>query len=505
MKPETNKQIFTCYIKTLSPVHIGCDEVYEPTGFVMNEQARQMVVFNPVDFISTLSEDDRARFNDICSKGTVSSILEIYKFLRNRTATGRKVNVCNGFVDHYKKTLDMNVSNEKRIQQELNSFSIPRTSFSSSDQRPYIPGSSVKGSLRTAYLNLLEKKKHLSSSQRFNKGQDLEKALMNYRGTDDDPFRLVKVSDFMPVGDAKTKIIYGVNVKKKVSDKEPQGGAFFFEIIHPGAIFEGTIRVETPLKGAGIRIPVELETLLNGASEFYLSEKKREDRELSIIGIPSSFLCDENAVLVRCGRHSGAESVTVNGHRSIKIMGKKGEKQNYLPRATTFWLTSDVKKPAITKELQPFGWAELHKITDDSKKTLSVKEQEYQNALALERKKKIHEAQRQQQLRIELAEAKEKKAREAEEKQLAEEQRQAELDAMSPEERMLAEFENPAILENRVVEIFNKIDEFPEDIKNLAAEAMKKYWKTNNKWVVKKKKQKQWVKIQKIKAILGEE
>ena len=32
-----NKQTFKCYIKTLSPIHVECDEVYEPTGFVMDE------------------------------------------------------------------------------------------------------------------------------------------------------------------------------------------------------------------------------------------------------------------------------------------------------------------------------------------------------------------------------------------------------------------------------------------------------------------------------------
>ncbi len=150
MSQNTSKQIFKCYIKTRSPVHIGCDEVYEPTGFVMNEKVKQIVVFNPFEFIGELSETERNEFNAICSKGTVLSILEMYKFLRNKRAEGRTVDVCNGFVKHYNKTLSMNTVNEKA----LNSFSLPRTSFISSDQRPYLPGSSIKGSLRTAYLNL---------------------------------------------------------------------------------------------------------------------------------------------------------------------------------------------------------------------------------------------------------------------------------------------------------------------------------------------------------------
>ncbi|NLA75012.1 MAG: hypothetical protein GX846_06050, partial [Deltaproteobacteria bacterium] len=38
------------YIKTISPIHIGCDEVYEPTGFAIDEKSNQMVVFDPFVF-----------------------------------------------------------------------------------------------------------------------------------------------------------------------------------------------------------------------------------------------------------------------------------------------------------------------------------------------------------------------------------------------------------------------------------------------------------------------
>ena len=48
------KQIFRCYLRTLAPVHIGSDEVYEPMGFVINENTKQMTVFEPVKFFSQL-------------------------------------------------------------------------------------------------------------------------------------------------------------------------------------------------------------------------------------------------------------------------------------------------------------------------------------------------------------------------------------------------------------------------------------------------------------------
>jgi CRISPR/Cas system CSM-associated protein Csm5 (group 7 of RAMP superfamily) len=38
----------TFYIKILSPVHIGCDEVYEPAGFIVNEQTEHLPPLIPL-------------------------------------------------------------------------------------------------------------------------------------------------------------------------------------------------------------------------------------------------------------------------------------------------------------------------------------------------------------------------------------------------------------------------------------------------------------------------
>ena len=496
------KTILKCCIKTLSPMHIGCDEVYEPSGFVIDELNRQMTVFNFVDFIESLNETDSYRFNDICAKGTVESILELYKFLRNRSVAGRKIDVCKGFIDNYTKTLSINIRNADKIQKELNNFIISRTAFLQSDQRPYLPGSSIKGALRTAYLNLLEKKKKLANQNKFQKGQQLEQALMNYTGIHDDPFRLVKVSDFMPVGNVRTKIVYGVNVKKKKTDKSPRGIPSFFEIIKPGSIFQGSITVETPMQGDGIQLAINADTLLKSASEFYVSENKRENLELQAVGISSASYNDPETVLLRCGRHSGAEAVTIKGHRSIKIMGGKGEKPKYKSRTTTFWLASESKKTVNTKNLVPFGWAGINIVTDNLEKTLTDMELEYKKKIKTEKQiihAKIENLKIEKQKR---AEAKAKQLMEAEEKRKAKEERKKQLKCMTPEQRFAAELEDPDITENRVVEIFNKLDEFQHEQQKIIALALQKYWTSKNKWKKRNCSKKQWKKIQKIKGIL---
>lgn len=496
MRTDTSKQIFRCFIKILSPIHIGCDEVYDPTGFVVDEAARKLVVFNPIYFIGELSDEERAKFSNICAKGSISSILEVYKFLRGKKSEGTLVDVCEDFVAHYQKTLSIPIENEKRIQQELNRFSIPRTAFSSLDQRPYIPGSGIKGALRTALLNFMENKKKLSESGKNYKSHELEQKLMDYSGISDDPFRMVKVSDFMPVGRTKTKIVYGVNEKKKVTDRPARGQALIFEVIQPGSIFTGLISVEKPMKGAVINRPVSLDELLKSSAIFYEKEKLREDNELKAVGISPFELKDEEiGVLLRCGRHSGAESVTITGHRSIKIMGKRGERPKSLNHATTFWLASNVRVPKIKTNLQPFGWLHLFELTDRLSKEFHEKEQAFKKELVFEQEVRRHEAERQLELQRQAEEYEEREAKKIEEKRIAEEKRKKELAAMSPEELDLAAFDTGKITEEQVNIIYKKLDDFSDENRAKFAQRLRDYWVGHKRWTKTEVGKKQWKKV----------
>jgi CRISPR-associated protein Csm5 len=494
-------------IETVSPIHIGCDEVYEPTGFVLDENKQQMIVFDPPFFISQIEDADKAKFAQICAKGTVASILEIYQFMRNKNVEGRMVDVCNDFVEHYRQTLTLPLDNDRNIQQNLNNFAIPRTAFCAVDQRPYIPGSAIKGALRTAYLNLMESEKKLSKRGKERNARNLEQRLMEYDGIPTDPFRMVKVSDFIPMGETRTRIVYGVNEKKKQTDRDARGLPLIFEVVPPGSGFVGTITVDAPLHGSGISKSVSIEKLLNSSTVFYRKEKRREDKELGNIGVVinsdyARYQDQNNTFLVRVGRHSGAESVTIEGHRNIKIMMGKGDKPKYLDHATTLWLASETRRPIDRDGLQPFGWVQLSRLTDDSLKEFQIEEQDWQLKQDRNRLLQQAESKRKAELKRQSDEEVKRQALEEVERRKKEEWRKAELEAMTPEEREIVEIRDPSVLESRVVEIFNRIDEFSEENKKALAITLKSYWETHGKWVQGSKKQR--LKVKKIKGILGE-
>lgn len=497
------KEFFSCYIKILSPVHIGCDEVYEPMGFLVNEQQKILTVFDPVSFISSLEDMEQQKFIAIASRGDLSSILEIYHFLQGRNHPGRTIDLCQGFIERYRTTLSIPKNDQKKIQQDLNQFKIERTSFLAGDQRPYIPGTSIKGSIRTAYLNMINKKKKLTEEKGRYAHNNLEKKLLD--GTfETDPFRLVKVSDFHPVGDIRTKIVFAVNEKKKESIHDARGPYQILETILPGAVFEGSIIIEDPPEKSGIKRPLTKEIMIKCLNNFYYSEKNREESELASINITPEIHFDTQNAPLRIGRHSGAESVTIEGHRSIKILGKKGDPPRNGKKATTFWLSSEQSKPSDKKALLPFGWCELTELTEKDNERFKEQEIAFQTQWAEDkqaqkeaREGQARELQRQEELK------KEKEAEEQRQREEAE-RRKAEWDAMSSEDRVIAELNEPEISENRVVDIFNQLESFPEEKRGDIAMGIKNYWVANNKWIAKTCTKKQKEKVNKIKSILGE-
>lgn len=359
------------YIKILSPVHIGCDEVYEPSGFVVNEEAETLTAFDPLDFFRNLDAQTKERYAAICGKGSIESIAEFYKFMRNRQFEGSsvKVKLSKEFVNHYRESMGKNI---RDFQKELNQFSIARTSFNPITQKPYIPGTTVKGALRTACLNELAKSKTITLDRNDKKrAETLEKKLLDYQTLEKDPFRLLKVSDFHPVGLCSTKIVYAVNEKKKDSSRFQARGPYQLqEIIEPGAVFTGTIQVLEPLAREAIKNPLKNEEVIGNAKIFYAKEMNRENDELTTAGIETFSATDGNdPCLLRLGRHSGAESITIDGYRNIKIMKQKGAK-DYADKSTTFWLASNASTGYRKNNLLPFGWVALGVLTGELRKNI---------------------------------------------------------------------------------------------------------------------------------------
>jgi len=507
-------QTIPIQLTVMSPISIGCDEVYEPTGLVVDRENGELVSFETAEFLEMLDSDALGQFSAICAKGTIESLLELMQFMdRNRDlAQGERAALASGFAEHYQQVLTL-PRNRKTIQQNLNNFKIGRTAFNGHTGLPYIPGSSIKGAIRTAVLNLRQQK---TSVRRQQDEKRLQTTLLG-GSFDSDPLRLVKVSDFVPVEEVKRKILYAVNLKKRPTEKDSQGPPQLLEVVEPGARFIGSITLIAPDRKSTVRKPLTRKELTEAMSVFYQGEGRREDRELRGIGGGKQERSTEEAgIPLRIGRHSGAECVTVAGHRAIKVSppGKKPGKP--ADGATTLWLAAERKKPTSAKGLRPFGWVELLLLAGEEGAVLR------KNAVAvLEKREQIMKDQV-ERLRLEEEErairlAEEKAA--AEKRQAEESAKQAEAaaqkeqwQAMSEEERDLAciRTDDAALLndpnnaKDPIPVIWPKMDALNPEHQQAFAAAFKERWQKEGKWNVKKKKKKQFEKVQKVKTILGE-
>lgn len=366
-------------LHVLSPVNIGCDEVYEPTGFVIDQERKSLIEFDPIEFVQSLSPEKRQAFSGVCSG---DNLLPVFKFIKNNYTPlpgSREVEIVPELITHYQKVITMPSYSKEAV---INQFTMNRTAFNLQTNRPYVPGSSLKGAMRTAYLSGLAGAGYYEHLSKYLEGTaPLEGAIRGYAGKAselekellqgsflEDPFSALKISDLLPTDRVKTKLLYAVNKKKKASDRETKaqsGPPQILEVLMPGSVFEGTMCLEDSL--TRIKNPLNREKLLLATNKHYSRVFKREFEVKNELGFIMPQLGDfrkaqkKTAFLVRLGRHSGAEAVTIEGNRKIKIMQGPGRAAIIKDEATTVWLAAEDRKGDIGTMI-PFGWAVLEVI-----------------------------------------------------------------------------------------------------------------------------------------------
>ena len=385
--------LFSCRLAVtpLSPVHIGSGEDMDPTSYVMDADA--LYEFSSSALAAVLDEADRNRLLGLVEGAQGERVLTgVRKFLFERrdgliAHASRAVQAATGVRELYELRIGTVAQTETKA---INKLEIERT-FSHPDTRiPILPGSSLKGAIRTALLNEENEGRGLEGGEDSRK---LQQRLFNYWGFETDPMRLVHVEDAMGSGGlamddltADTAIVFAVNRKKrKITDKggrevrsqaEQKGLYQTLEVVPAlrGRAFRGGLRLHcTDLRNG--RMPrADLRwtaaDIAGACNRFYRRSFARETEALRERGLLDERwydavqrlkeeglgdLLDSNrAFLLRVGRHSSAESVTLDGVRSIQIKTPKDQEDRYEEEATTWWLASD--HIDASSGLLPFGW-----------------------------------------------------------------------------------------------------------------------------------------------------
>jgi len=342
------------YCITLTPVHIGTGEVIEPFNYHIKDDV--LYFLNISKFLIEVEKEVKEKFLKIIE---INDIIGLRKFIREN------INLDKYSV--FKIKVKSEISKEYEIKKDdlRNQLLIYPFIRNSIKNTPYIPGSSLKGAIRTAVLNYFLQKEDLNkikekikTEKLKQKSKKIEKLILKYNTTDEDPFRVLKISDADLSKDSTfVAEVFNYNPKNsRFNSMDIRIEMTDAELVNKKIEFEIDI---TLLQEAKVSIPLNMEIIKEACNQFYkkiaLYEYEKfykyhpELKEVSIRLLNIIEGISGNSFVVRLGRFSHAESMTLEGLRKILIRSK-GRK-------------SFIQEEGATRNLAlkkyPLGWIKI--------------------------------------------------------------------------------------------------------------------------------------------------
>lgn len=345
-------KIYKIRFTALSPIHIGTGEDFEPTNYVIDNNEKgnpRLYEFDEGLFYRALSEEQKREFTKIVSEVNASARFKLYDFIYKNRAIAknvafRNIEVLSKVAEEYTRKIGKVVQREGGGKNVFNDFRISKTYTAPNTHKPVILGSSLKGSISTAYQEALLKQLRDYS--------EVEQLML--RPTKENLFKNFLIADATPIKQG-TFVGYTVNIKR---NKEPRSSD---ESLKPKLqAISATSEFETTIK---CKESLSFEEIAKSCNDHYLplfkSQFDFKTDEFTRKAIDESFIEKyekwnpaNNQFLLKVGKHSGARAVTVDGVRNIKIMTGKGRPPRYETEETTVWLRGGGR----SDRLIPFGW-----------------------------------------------------------------------------------------------------------------------------------------------------
>jgi CRISPR-associated protein Csm5 len=337
----------------LTPVHIGSGWEIDPTEFTIHEN--QLLHFSPTRVLNSLGTEDAGRLVRLLSDANLNTL---QSFLRSHLDPENhgieKIDVSKGFKDGF--TLRASAPDSR-----FRVFMMPRNDHLG---QVYMPGSSIKGAIRTAVVNHFANiepgtrnavREALRRAPDRDRAETLEASALNRSKsqTERDVFRLVDVED-VALPENSTRIDRVVNVHP---DRQgPEGIQIWVERMKARSessqppSFSVALHIDTrAMEHERVRSllgrTLDIDTIIKACNRFYwkrmVSEAEKFDGKSSpgdttwkalyslfprgrkpdgdIVAIEPSkpYWCttEKKRMLMRVGRFSHFESLSVDEHR----------------------------------------------------------------------------------------------------------------------------------------------------------------------------------------------
>ncbi len=310
----------------LSPLHIGTGNQIEPFDYVIKNGRLYRISLE--DFLCQLSEERRKIFEDIVDSGSLNRIRKyIIEEINLQKYSAYSVEVIEKIERLYLSKID-------DIQNQLLIDPFIRTG---TENRPYIPGSSIKGSIRTALISEIAQNSNLPRPKGYREESEFESRILGCTGREkNDPFRGIKITDGMLAPDS-TIISQVTNVTRdRNRNLQPNNIQLICEVTRSKVSgksieFESKLTIDTNLSSADyLSKSFTIGQIGEACNSFYKDKLRVEDEKFyaasAVSDISNSLLNEEmedGSFLMRLGRFSGVESVTLDKYRNPRPPGKK--------------------------------------------------------------------------------------------------------------------------------------------------------------------------------------
>ena len=349
-------------LAVLSPLAVTTGDCYTDIDFTVKNE--NFLFIGAKNLIKLLTKKGQTgRVYQLLNRTDVRSVQELRKLV-NTVATEEEavylLPADDDFVEAYRKSLtDLNKS--LKTLNQLRVRKIYRNPLSSS---VYIPGSTLKGSVRTAIINslisnkeeLLKKVKEALERKISDAKEELEATLLCEAGSEKrklfkakssrDFMRFIKISDLREV-ESEVRVGVSYNFKPGEEERVPVN----LEYINSG-IFEGEIVIypdylKSILQGCKLELSFEkiVKYLRRHYHRVYNTERRRFGKDVKL---PEDYLESKTKAIVKLGFHAGALSKTV-ADDSIRRVRAHPRKGGFKPQPETTWVING----------KPMGWALL--------------------------------------------------------------------------------------------------------------------------------------------------
>lgn len=483
MRTDKEKGFITFEIELLTPVHIGSGADFSPLEYILRQRGESEFEVCLVDTVLWLS--------DCASEPKIARALEdgdmaALRALLNASARAEEFALAKIAVNSARLGKEL-LRKRNSVENRAEIMAFARNPFNNT---PFIPASSLKGAISTAITDYLNEQRRGRAPTLREAPQDCKRILEEMYGKiNAHAMKALRIADIpLPPGMTSIRGAIGYNLAPgKQLPKTP------CEALNPAAVNRFGIACSLRLSsGEGlcaIRLPngssITAQELGNICNQFYRQrfmaeydkfyaqahfQHVRESLEAIVSRIDR--LDEKNEILLRVGRYSHIECMTVSGSppRMPKGYGKSR---------------------TLADGQIPFGWLLLKRCNMDryvacqNKASGAIeKDMKAQSELKLSLGRKQQEAGAMALLEAE-----------------AERARKEAIALMTPAERAIWELDQDGATENQASALYAKLGEMG-DLRHKAAEALMRFWQGLGKWEGKQLTKKQKEKVAAVRLIL---